>query len=783
MESWLLLALGIRVVAGVWCSVLLVRARHPGMLVVFSAVVLANIRLLQQWEDMKPAEVPYVLFGSLLAVGGVYAAHATLIAHRNQARDQKVRADIRYRRILETALEGIWTIDRDGRTVFANDRLAEMLGYTPDQIIGTHATHFFAISHAEQARERLSRPINTPSVEVSCLRHKSGAECWVRLSNNPLWGDDGHYEGALAMVTDITAERRAKASLARRTYLLQELVRHRPLPQFLGGLCVAMEDAVPGSFACVCLLEEGGTRLKLRAGPSLTPTLRQALTDMALTAASASALTRSANSAQPAKLLGLAELGIDLGIQPTLACHAAAIISSADSHVLGVLFSFFPLSEEPDEEQLAEQGDFAGLAAVAIEYRSSRDDVDQARSELVSALEQSPAAIAIADASTGRVQMANHRALDLTAGAPINLSEILPEDLPLGWRPHYSDGRPFHREDLPLVAALERGVTTANAEVLQRRDLDGQKRWVLMSAAPLRDSAGRITGAIAVSLDISHRKQDERDKERLLTRLGTKTEELDQLFRATTHDLRAPLVNVEGFTGELDYGLEELEQILLHAELDGHTRASVTRLVREDLRSFLKLISSSAQRMDQLMKGMARLNAIDSHAQAPTVLKLGDLVQEALSGSQYRLRAEGFAVEVGELPACVADRVQLGQVLTNLIDNAIKYRDDKRPAKLTISGGTSGRYVWVSVADAGIGIGETELERIFLPFHRVTKSGPSGQGLGLAILRRMLNRMDGDVTVESELGVGSTFRIRLPAPNPAMAEVELPQEPVGEPST
>ena len=173
--------------------------------------------------------------------------------------------------------------------------------------------------------------------------------------------------------------------------------------------------------------------------------------------------------------------------------------------------------------------------------------------------------------------------------------------------------------------------------------------------------------------------------------------------------------------------------------------------------------------MEQLLAALRNLIGVDRLELRFQPVDMNALVAEVLSGFEYHVRDGGVRVHVGNLPPCWADRAAVVQIVSNLLDNAMKYRDPQRPAEIRVQGRVYRKSALYSVSDNGIGIPEDMRERIFHPFRRHAPAGVGGDGLGLTILSRLLDRMSGAVRVDSEVGVGSRFEIQLPAQPPGMA--------------
>jgi len=130
---------------------------------------------------------------------------------------------------------------------------------------------------------------------------------------------------------------------------------------------------------------------------------------------------------------------------------------------------------------------------------------------------------------------------------------------------------------------------------------------------------------------------------------------------------------------------------------------------------------------------------------------------------EFQVKQASAKLHIEKLPDCLGDATQINQVFSNLLDNALKYLDPHRPGLITVAGRTDGDRALYEVRDNGIGIAPEHQGKIFEIFHRLNPSVGSGEGLGLTIAKKMLERQDGKIWVQSEPGKGSAFFVCLPA--------------------
>jgi signal transduction histidine kinase len=242
-------------------------------------------------------------------------------------------------------------------------------------------------------------------------------------------------------------------------------------------------------------------------------------------------------------------------------------------------------------------------------------------------------------------------------------------------------------------------------------------------------------------------------------------QEIQRFAYIVSHDLRSPLVNVLGFTAELDEARNELQRFLTkiferHPALRDE---KVVRAVEEDLPEAVGFIRTSAEKMDRLITSILQLSRQGRRQLAPEPLKLTEVAQTVVDSLQRRALDAGATVTIDPLPEILSDRVAIEQILSNLVENALKYLSPDRAGEVRISGGEEAGMVHIDVADNGRGIDPKDHERIFDLFRRSGTQDKAGEGIGLAHVRALAYRLGGTVSVESELDRGARFRLSLPA--------------------
>jgi signal transduction histidine kinase len=263
--------------------------------------------------------------------------------------------------------------------------------------------------------------------------------------------------------------------------------------------------------------------------------------------------------------------------------------------------------------------------------------------------------------------------------------------------------------------------------------------------------------------EIAERIKLEQVHEELLLELERKNKEFEQVIYITSHDLRSPLVNIEGFSKELNYSLQELTSSLDNKDISVNVKEKIDPIVKQNIPESLRFIHKSVLKMSTLLEcllNLSRLGRIELNIED---IDMNEMLSDIMNNHEFRLKEAGVNTAVSELPQCKGDRGQLNQLFSNLLDNAIKYLDPERSGVIKITGYTKGDQSVYCVVDNGIGIAPQYREKIFEIFHQLEPDRVIGEGLGLTIVQRIVERLKGSIWVESELGKGSKFFVSMPS--------------------
>jgi signal transduction histidine kinase len=224
-------------------------------------------------------------------------------------------------------------------------------------------------------------------------------------------------------------------------------------------------------------------------------------------------------------------------------------------------------------------------------------------------------------------------------------------------------------------------------------------------------------------------------------------------------------VNIQGFSKELTASCEELREKLSTNKSVEEDR-QLAALLKQDIPEAIEFIQAGVEKIDALLSGFLRYSRLGRAAIKIERLDMNLLLENVTQAMEFQVKRAAATLDVQRLPDCLGDAVQVNQVFSNLLDNAIKYLDSKRAGVISISGRVKDGCSIYEVRDNGIGIAQEHQPRVFEIFHRLNPASGEGEGLGLTIAQRVLERQNGRIWVESQPGKGSTFFVSLPAAKP-----------------
>jgi light-regulated signal transduction histidine kinase (bacteriophytochrome) len=284
---------------------------------------------------------------------------------------------------------------------------------------------------------------------------------------------------------------------------------------------------------------------------------------------------------------------------------------------------------------------------------------------------------------------------------------------------------------------------------MERPNPAGGTRWVSVTGEPVYDENGRFRGYRGVGSDITERKHAEAQLRRAHDELAKKADELqrsnaelEQFAYVASHDLQEPLRMVSSYTQLLAKRYKE--QLPAEAQ------------------EFMHFTVDGAARMKQLIEDLLAYSRVGTKGKELVPVSLDAPLKRAVTNLRAAIEESGASVSADALPTVDADEVQLAQVFQNLIGNALKFRGQQVP-RIHVGAVQEAGEWHISIADNGIGIEPQYFERIFMVFQRLHDKGEyPGTGIGLAIVKKVVERHGGRIWVQSQPGAGTTFHFTMP---------------------
>jgi signal transduction histidine kinase len=255
----------------------------------------------------------------------------------------------------------------------------------------------------------------------------------------------------------------------------------------------------------------------------------------------------------------------------------------------------------------------------------------------------------------------------------------------------------------------------------------------------------------------------EEDRRYLLIELGRKNLELEQLIYITSHDLRSPLVNIEGYGSELNNSLKDVLSALEGEKVPMRIKNKISSIVNEDIAESVKVIHSSIFQMNRLISGILKYSRTGKTELTIEDIDVNKMMADIAENFKFRQKESATEMEISPLLSCRGDADQLNQLFSNLVDNAMKHCDPNRPCVIKIHGHKDRDHSVYCIEDNGVGIAPAHQEKIFKLFYKLDQGNVKGEGLGLTIAGRIVEMHNGKIWVESEPSKGSRFIVSLPA--------------------
>ncbi|MET0263636.1 MAG: PAS domain S-box protein [Rariglobus sp.] len=637
-----------------------------------------------------------------------------------------------------------YSFDREGRFTYANRPVLALLGLPLDQVIGKNV---FDLNYPQDLALKLHGQIlevvrtGKPVKGETQMTSASGVIDYHEYTYNPVFAKNGSVVGVAGSTRYITERKRTEAIGEAQRQVLLFMAEDRPLGEVLEALVrmVQLESEVPMR-ASILLMDEDGVHLRHGAAPDLPEAYNQMVNGMTIGPMMGSC-GAAAFFKQPVAVADIAidprwvvarEAALGHGLR---ACWSMPIFSTQGGRLLGTFAQYYSEAREPNEEDLKVVRTATRTAAIAIERKRVETALRQSEERFRRMSDSAPVPIWMTDVTKACVWV-NKTYLEFTGHS-------------LGEELGRSFERSIHPDDLSgCLNAFTKSFDVREdfeAEYRVRRH-DGAWRWWLCRGAPAYGAGNEFTGYIGSCVDITERRAAQEELERLVAErtaeLTESNSQLETLVYSIAHDLRAPLRSMQGFA-----------EMLLEDQGEGGA---------ENTQLYAKRIARAAGTMDALVLDLLAYGRVTRSELELAPVDVAGAWQIAMQQFEADIGARRAWLEIGSsLPVVIAHEATLGQILANLLGNALKFVPPGRSPHVRFRAEDRGEMTRLWVEDNGIGIATHHQERIFRVFERLHGRDYGGTGIGLSIVRKGAERMGGRAGVVSNEGEGSSFWIEL----------------------
>lgn len=569
----------------------------------------------------------------------------------------------------------------------------------------------------------------------------AGRYRWVHGQARRVAGPPGHPPRLVGSVQDVTERHDLAEQEHLRAEALARIAAGAPLADSLADVAGLYESRFRDG-ACSILLADAGRRLYTAAAPHL-PAEYSAGVDGIVAGPSAGSCGTAAWSGERVVVGDIASdpLWNDyaaLALRHGLKACWSTPIRAADGSVAGTFAVYYREPRTPSPEEIESVDRAASIAAIAIEAHASRRRIEDREQRFRSLFAYVPEAVFALDLD-GVV-------VDCNEAAP-KMSGCVRERL-LG-RPLRTVVAAEDRERFDAHLALAVAGAPQQIELHHLR-ADGSQYLTSSTSTPIIVDGGHV-GVFAIVRDITRERSDQAALEQALRALQAHNRELEEFAFVASHDLQEPLRKVRAFGDRLRLHLGE----------------------RADAESgeYIERMCAAAGRMQRLIDDLLAYSRVAKRAQEKRTVDLGAVLRGVLADLETRIEQKRACIGADALPVLQADETQMRQLLQNLLSNALKFAAEGRTPQIRVEAEVFHdperieRRPWVRlvVRDNGIGFDNRYAERIFAPFQRLHGRGEyEGSGIGLAIVRRIVERHGGRIFAEGRPGDGAVFTIELP---------------------
>ena len=651
-------------------------------------------------------------------------------ARRKKREEALIVSEQKFRDLVETTSDWVWETNEEGTYTYVNPRVKDILGYEVREVLGRKPFDFMPEEEAQRVGKLFEeKVVKKESLDalVNTNQHKDGHLVILETSGMPLFDEEGRLRGYRGIDRDITQQEEVQEEM-KRAYTAIETCPQAIFTSNLEARIIYANTSAARMWGFENPTDMVGTDVI----DYWTEKSREKAKEVV-------EILIKEGSHSGEGLIGKRKDGTEF-----LVAADSAILMDSFGKPAGMTGSFQDITERKKAEEDLKESERYLVEAQAIS-QTGYWKLDSVTQEVTGSDE------------LFRIFGLSHEGVTLETFAAV----VHPEDLEYDM---------YH-----IKRGLEKGIPWDIEHRLLVKD--GTEKWVHVIGRIIKDDTGKIVSLIGIVQDITERKKAEeklkeyqehleelvkertteleeeilerKKSEELIKEQNERLKELDRMkseFLSTAaHELRTPLTVIMGFS-----------ELLLEKKLD-----------EERTNKFLKTINEESRGLEKIINDLLDVSRIESGIgfkirKAPT--DLGDIILKNTNLFQSQTDKHIFKMDLpGNLPKVEIDKDRIGQVIESLLSNAIKFSPEGGKIQVTLQ--KSNKDLKVTVSDTGLGISKKDLPRIFDRFYRgdnVSADAIGGVGLGLGIVKYIIELHKGKIWVESEPGKGSTFTFTLP---------------------
>jgi PAS domain S-box-containing protein len=647
----------------------------------------------------------------------------------------------KYRRIVETANEGIWLNDAQSRTTYVNSRMAQMLGYSVEEMLGRSVFDYVYetdLAEAERSFEQKKQGL-TRQYDFR-LRCKDGSSIWILSRSSRIFSENGEFLGILSMVTDVTERKRSEQRQLLQYAVSRVLAKAKTLADAMPAIVQSLCESLGWQLGIFWRLEHQ-SNLLYYTNHWHTPSLDvKEFTEVKqrITFALGEGLPgRIWASGQPAWIVDFIEdenfprasAAVKVGLH-----GAFGFPILLEQEILGVIECFSDKVQEPDEDLLEMMASIGSEIGQFIERKRAEEELAKSQQLFLNFMNNVPGTAFIKDeegrylfVNPGAEHLANRKQADILGKTDF---DILSTEI----------AQQVRKNDNAVLAA---GKPVEILETLPQPD--GEQYWMSFKF-PIEDVSGKKMLA-GMSFDITERKQLENRLQQQAAELTRANSIKDEFLAVLSHELRSPLNPILGWA-----------KLLRTRKLDEATVARALETIERNAQVQIQIIADLLD-ISRIIRGQLNLNI--------SSVNLVSTVEAAIETVRLAAEAKGIEINLDSRashPIVLGDSSRLQQVVWNLLSNAVKFTPNRGRVDIRLE--CVGTNAHITVSDTGKGINPNFLPYVFDYFRQensATNRQFGGLGLGLAIVRRLVEFHGGSVKADSPgVGQGATFTVTLP---------------------